>query len=594
MLGVVRVYSRKSNIMLSDVNAILVMLSKHLGTKESTRNHKRPHDAQQTQAGQRNTDNITLSGDKGIASYDAITLPATKRRRRGISDDKIPWDGITNSGVPEPDFSQWIPTLRQNELDVFVAMDTIFPSTLVPQNAELPLEFAETPDSSLNRSSSRQYFHAREEDITLNPTGDIFENASVSRLTSFPKRIPGKHTVARTLFHPENSDEREQKEIVPSYQNIPDEEVPMAFRDDWYPSEPTNLQGIQLTPFQPRTTGSLSSPDESGSRERKLYERTDGSFSLKYELDQGSLTKKSVRKPSSVRRDNNDKLIREVLPCDRQDMSDERCNVTEGEIANAHEGEQAMGDADDIDARSLKRPRKKLTKVIFDDKTEISTQDFRTFLHDTTDIVLGPREKRVRAIRPGRNQRKINFLALEPPSFVREFSKDLHHCWEELVERQIATKHKTEEHQRPNIPSTENLTNFISQQDRVPNLANGTRADAGDDEIFPGDQNILNDIGNGSPLIDPVRGGGNGDTPFLKTGSVAQLGAGEQDSSSEEKMRALDDRDGAISVPSVSITGRSGSLSGPSATRSGEQRENLRDRLFDVVGYFSGKFFFDG
>lgn len=166
MLGVARVFSRKSSIVLSDVNNVLAAIHRHQSQvmdKPGGSKRRRSSDVSGPSGA------VTLGTDTASARFDKITLPAHKTRRK--STDK----GGASSG-PEFLLTQEAP-LDQYGRDPNWNLD----NPLQINGTNLEMEFPTINLGSLldGRSASPKppqgsmSFQAREQDITLLPGSDL-------------------------------------------------------------------------------------------------------------------------------------------------------------------------------------------------------------------------------------------------------------------------------------------------------------------------------------------------------------------------------------------------------------------------------------
>lgn len=179
MLGVVRVFSRKSTIILADVNLIMKTIQRitfHESSKTTTRKRSRSV-ASMMSADHRG---ITLQQGEETARFDQITLPMRKKRKATPSGPQAQSDALSKSvgslskgvlsqlSLPMQDLSLG----DSGELDVLAAMETVFPAVLVPRHGVNLPSGLNTPSSGYKSEKQKgMLYSAREQDITLTDPG---------------------------------------------------------------------------------------------------------------------------------------------------------------------------------------------------------------------------------------------------------------------------------------------------------------------------------------------------------------------------------------------------------------------------------------
>lgn len=185
MLGVVRVFSRKSAIVLLDVNSIMQRL-KRFQTRQERNNRGKKGYKEMSNGISLHTGEISLKEGDDVARFDSITLPISKRRRsrtyalpmlktvqasnmRG----KSLWDNQSKSSVHMGDASVG----ESNEVDVLQAMETLFPSVQVPRLGETLQSGLNSPNSANKPEEQKKLlYRAREQDITLSAPTAMLDN----------------------------------------------------------------------------------------------------------------------------------------------------------------------------------------------------------------------------------------------------------------------------------------------------------------------------------------------------------------------------------------------------------------------------------
>jgi N terminus of Rad21 / Rec8 like protein len=190
MLGVARVFARKSDIVLGDSNALLHALQKFssapLGTDGSARGGRG-----------RIQGSITL-GDADPNAFNKITLPAKRsgsKRKRTTGDDDTEEElssqgntkGVTSlavalqgdpSAIDLPALTPWMDSQFQFDFDVDAAMEMAFPSISMPASGKRSKGVGPESNgvydgsnghlsSSGKKSGSKSTYRARTEDITI-------------------------------------------------------------------------------------------------------------------------------------------------------------------------------------------------------------------------------------------------------------------------------------------------------------------------------------------------------------------------------------------------------------------------------------------
>lgn len=170
MLGIARVFSRKSSIVLADVNAVMHALHRY---------HMSDVRAQGVAS-------VVSGGTAGIslrtgdtARFDRITLPARKKRRKSAGSDAglgpaLCEDQFTSIGsLGELDLAE-----GGTEMDIVNAMEMVFPSVLVPRLGGEPN--MGMYKNSASRSGSRRppKYRARDQDITLQGSSGLLDSAA--------------------------------------------------------------------------------------------------------------------------------------------------------------------------------------------------------------------------------------------------------------------------------------------------------------------------------------------------------------------------------------------------------------------------------
>lgn len=585
MLGVVRVFSRKANIMLSDVTAILQMLSRHQANANvSARNRKRTRDALFTTPAHHDPDNISLQGDKGVARFEAITLQNSKRRRRGFGKNVFSPHNITNAGgITTSALPPWPPILDDTEEHVLAAMETLFPSIPIPRlGGHISSGPVDSPNTSLNRSPNRKTFHAREEDITIRLSGSVFGDAVEQHLLSEDQELGGRlfplspvqRPVARPLFQemsPFDDNRMRSSPLMPTGEDPSQKQI-----DDLRLFEPIDLQPMQIPPLSPSRVGNVVAQNPTDN----LIAGNQAISSEKEKDEESSGARKSASPPK-----------KSVLAFGNSRSASDGSNggVQVLNTTDLFDSPQLVPDAmkdtvgppvTTIDPATSTKPKRRLMKVVFDETTELSTQELRMFLNNTSDIVLGQDEERVGGSRDGRSRRRGHPTTRGMPAFIRRFSKEVQDLWEEMVAEAIPQE----------LGKTRDRT--ARQRGTSDEQAQSGAARNDESLAFMTDQEQRAGIGSSRQMvdnlhnapIDPLAMSAGLENPVPTIDYMADVDSIGKGSSSAEKMRAVVGDVNTLSIPSASLTARSGSTSVPSAMRGADKRsKNTRDRLFDMV-----------
>lgn len=188
MLGVTRVYSRKSTIVLTDVNRVLGALHRLEGDALALIS---PLSRKRGRISKDNAINITVQGEIEPADgFDQITLPTRKRSRRRSTDTgatSITVPGASDLGHLDASMDQFGRSTSifgegVNLIDVHAHLDLEFPTILIG-GLEARAGSVD-PENILSQSSPR--FRAREQDITLPPGTDFLFGSGLHALELDP------------------------------------------------------------------------------------------------------------------------------------------------------------------------------------------------------------------------------------------------------------------------------------------------------------------------------------------------------------------------------------------------------------------------
>lgn len=600
MLGVVRIYSRKSSVLLAGLAKIISMLSQSRSQSPFTNHHPSSnrlttHSSTNTNSSKRPRDTdhapqISLLQHHSSAHPDAITIsqPSAKRRRTMRT--------TTSLAIPNQTFSEhsdWCP-IATSPNDVLAAVTLLFPTVSVPQNGDqvvtgphgVPLILprsqqpsqsdAYSPPSVSHHERSvqsvpwsdarRAAFHAREEDIMLRePRLDDFlvedplHLLPSSGAQNVPTRFNDTPGPVRRLFYDSatsNENPVEQDSPTrgpPSVDAFEAEDRPIGLaqqlenstlRHD--PFLPLDLEPLQLSHF-PTLITHRSNRQESSP---KSHDDVPLSFQNQQPSDPVGDMSVTPMSPGHESNQNNPTLpVNTTWASARISPS----VVTSPGSVEAMPLESEPG-AQTSQGKKSEKKIKRAKGVIMDAKPEFDSSEFRALMLDPSDIVIPDGHIRPKGRRGQRTQPWEQML-WQTPSLIRRFAPEVVDIWRQVTDDGWGS---------PAIStpsSSENASGHARMGEQE--WARGTIADAGTEHDYVEITQAQLDVNAQNVAT------GNGTWSITKQ------------SSSSERMRE-GNNDEARSAPSVSAGVRSGSLSVPSVTLSGG---NERDRLFDMVSF---------
>lgn len=176
MLGVVRVFSRKSTIILADTNSVLHAVKRY-STQSSTQLSGKKRSRVTTHLAEGHEAGINLQEGNDKARFDLITLPARKKvkaarkgphKKQGAALSRSAGSyscDIRGNGsllLSDPSFGDSV------EIDVLTAMQNVFPTVAVPRLGDHLPSGLSSPTSVHNLGNQRKMLYsARDQDITL-------------------------------------------------------------------------------------------------------------------------------------------------------------------------------------------------------------------------------------------------------------------------------------------------------------------------------------------------------------------------------------------------------------------------------------------
>lgn len=568
MLGVVRVFSRKSTIMLSDLSSILQTLSRFKAASQALPSRKRHRDMQAAPPGA--CSNISLKPHEANAQYEAITIPAIKKRRRQAGIDVS--NGISPRIHTDDAFLSSLPdTPSSAEHNVLTMMETFFPSVPTPHGPDgVSLSPGLTPRSSGNHSETYRHleYAAREEDITLPVQGIALDPIAVTdmfdddeAMGSAGPSIGGRSSsdrlsIVRSLFQPAG----DGSGSVPLPDNARDQDIPIPAADLAL-MEPIDLEPLQLTDLPARMIPRVQAQID-------LTEADDGAAQA-----QGSNERQRASVIADVSRGNGTG----ALPTSDHMLGEERVESTLDEAAEeGREGVRGTRRAKTVGTKTGRTRNRREDEMAIDETTELSAREFRTFLNDTSDIVLASDEDRTN-VRKGRGRRRGGDQMRKLPKLMGRFAKELCDMWQEITDDGM---------ELTPVSAAEDLT-AGRITDNMERGRNGRMAGRGS-AVLEAQGSVM-----GDQDVPVTREQLVPQMPAIETGDGESLGlfdaivpgeSGDMGDSSVEQMRAPGrDKHSRISG---SVEDRSFSLSVPSRRFSSSKgTETVRDRLFDMVSF---------
>lgn len=599
MLGVVRIYSRKSSILVADLSKIISLLS-------HSRSHIPPHvrspTSLQVRQGRpqstlditstkrtRNSEHqqISLPQHDNLANHDAITISVPPSKRRRITakpsvaqtfSELSEWRQGLASSSPEDLLSAmglFLPTVTVPRQGAHVAM-----GVMVPSSDHSPLQSdAPTPGSPRHHERSvfsvpwsdvrRAAFRAREEDIMLKESrlDNVFvedpicvQLSSDDQRTSHESNTPGP---VRRLFHDNltpdvGSDAHElPSHLRPStYARIPDDlngEGSASQRDGQNSQSdifaPLDLEPLQIADFPMLTARRPTHVPSTAELQQGLSEPGHPSPHALADVS-------AARDPTDTDPQHNlnspshnsgaRKSVRVTLSPSTV-ASPVSADDTAPPVAQQENGNIQ-------DKVAPRRNRRSMRVVLMDPRTEFDSEEFRATLLDPSDILLQDGQPRTRGRRAPRAPRAIENVLWQTPSLLRRFAPEVADIWHQVTEDgwNSAASSQISPQADPQVNRDDGIVNNL-EIPRSDMLNEASGPDAPQGTIYA---NIRAEAQSGGGLPSGKRPG------------------------SPELMREVRSDDANRSVPSVSGGGRSASQSVPSETRSSK---NERDQLFDIV-----------
>lgn len=622
MLGVVRIYSRKSSILVSDLTKILSLLSQsrcqsRLHGQTQDHLHDPPNrtlsthsniSAKRTRSFEPHQQN-NLPEHATIANQEAITISVPPAKRRKFADGAAALQTFSESSLWRPDLASSSPE------DVLTAMGLFLPTVTVPRHGEhvatasaLRLTSQSSPPSITHAAGSarrheqsvlsvpwsdmrRAAFRAREEDIMLKESclDNVFVGDPIYvQLSSDDQPTSGESMdtpgPVRRLFHDNiTPDTRSIDRIPPSHlhtsthgraldnfvsdeawdannQRNPDD------RDSQYDFfTPLDLEPLQIADFPALTSRQPAlAPDSTellrGVPTSASNQLLNAHAGLPVPAD--ASTPFVPPHPDVLPNKNSPST-----PSSGARMS-VRALVSPSTVASPVSADEALAPVlrpELSDRNRNKVPngktKRSVRRVPMDLRTEFDPEEFRATLLDPSDTLLPAGQPRTKGRRGQRGPRLLENIMWQTPSLIGRFAPEVADVW----------------HQVTGDGWNSPTSSAQSPQTRSPvQVAVNTF----DDINTVNDTDTLGDVLLGGPAESHVHQDTHQNSIAVEGTQEKGEGLSINRSGSPEMMREVRSDEANRSIPSVSGGGRSGSQSVPSDTRSDK---NERDRLFDIV-----------
>lgn len=399
MLGVVRVFNRKSAIILADVNSVMNAFRRFNASQAARRaGDKRKREAV-TSASKANR--ISLQNGEGMARFDTITLPVRKKQKTSAGGGKSgDTRGIKSPSVISGDYQSEGSIMLADmslgdsaEVDVLTAMETIFPSIVVPRLGEHLSSRLSSPSPKRDASSERHLaFRAREQDIALTDPAahldaDIFQSGLPVSLHS---NTVSNAEISLPMWDLDLGGTRNQVGAPASGSSNPSQNRFMVQEEGHptvpRPDSPISFEPLQIEPLDLQVVDAPLAPATGENISEELVARQSVSMGA----------------PSA-----------------------------DDETGYFHPPQGIVGKKRVLPAppysNSTRRRRTSINQI--DTVTELSPSHVRDLLRDTTDIVIVSPEKRGTGNRKGRPRKKSELVTLPVPDFLNTFSRDITDLW---------------------------------------------------------------------------------------------------------------------------------------------------------------------
>lgn len=413
MLGVVRVFHRKSTIVLADVNSILNAIKRRSFQQGSRRAaQKRARDT--ISAISVDNRHISLAQGEDTAHFGAITLPVSKKRKICFSINEK--DSTRDNGQRSPGSGRHTNPSQGSviftgfslgdsaEVDVLTAMETVFPAFTVPHLADHFSSHRNSPTPFYGSDSRRKQMYAREQDITLAaPTGqldavahDMFdEDLQISLHSASMSNAEMSQAIWMSGSH-EDQDWAQGLGSAPNPSSRNHSSV-QSGEDGPTVQNPTTPLAIEPLQLQPLEIALAEEPAQFPAVEKSATN--------------------SVKEPMPPKSASIDTPSRQEAPS-HQFGTPER-NLKQKPVR-----------AEQVLTKSIRKRRSLMLRI--DTVTELSPSQIRNFLNDRTDIVVTSFNERGSNSKKNR-KKSLENDALPIPTFVSTFPKAVIDLWRDVT-----------------------------------------------------------------------------------------------------------------------------------------------------------------
>lgn len=402
MLGVVRVFSRKSTIILADTNSVLHAVKRY-STQHSTQLSGKKRSRVTTHLAEGHEAGINLQEGNDKARFDLITLPARKRvkaSRKGAhkkqgaalsrSAGSYSCDFRSNGSLllSDPSFGDSV------EIDVLTAMQNVFPMVAVPRLGENLPSGLSSPTSVHNLGNQRKMLYsARDQDITLSQpmrgldqlAFDVFDEDLRGSIRSDPMSNVGDSRPLWMTGVQGNGDQVQQNDALSLAPSRSQASGGHATISPFSHGE-VNLEPMEIEPLDIPAT------------------------------DQAPVTSAKKKSRESSR------LISLAVSSPRRTASDFKTPNRPVQTNKEFSRPQATNSS-----------RKRRSAILrLDDTTEMSPSEVRNCLNDTTDILLTGFDERRREKQRGPKGLREH-ATFEVPGILASFSNNITDLWKSMT-----------------------------------------------------------------------------------------------------------------------------------------------------------------
>lgn len=527
MLGVVRVYSKKSTIILTDVSSVLEALNRSTRSQERSKGTKRK--------GERKALSGFPDDNDDVARFESITLPLSKKRRTRTYAPPTRSENRSQASLR----TESLPHLSSSylgetgEIDVLRAMDTLFPSIPVPYLGEHLPSGLSTPSTGYRSGNNKSMrYKAREEDITMAAPMENLDNLD---LGLFDQDL----AVSNHSEDPQSAG----SDGLMLIDNGNAEDFAAAFGSQLESgAQRRHSNEVNRTEIAPHIPDDGHSFPERG---HDLDSKENKSVASGFSHRNGS------QKVTTSRKQRETTILSKSFP---------KGDQTEAIVKSA-----------------IKRKKtRRASRVYFDQVTELPPSHIRSCLSDANDIILDEQQSRVTDTSSRRLAPELNFFDLG--GTLSSFPQQIIDLWKTVTADAVNFGHEERSLSslRMQGQDAEAGNSFTPVQERV-----GASS-------FPFlDSPIQINQGPDPTISRPEEGGGD---LILFDDTSPRRHSGRDDVPNVEVLRDGGDSNLADVQPDLgSISAPSHSASGPS-TISGKSNQFQRDIIFDEVGDKSSNF----